>query len=116
MAQLTTNAGGLATPEGSLSDTIGRLRSEFTSLRHELRDAKSENCRLRREIDRWRARFRPLGADDIASLRRSVAFYCHPDRGGNGELMSRLNALFDVLAGQELTTRIGTACQEGRAA
>jgi hypothetical protein len=27
-----------------------------------------------------------------------VAYYCHPDRGGDADLMSKLNTLFDFLA------------------
>jgi hypothetical protein len=94
----------------SLTDTIGRLRSEFTSLENELRHAKSENSRLRRELTRWRSQYRSSPVSDTAALRRHVAFYCHPDRGGDGELMSTLNALFDFLAAFECGPEL---CAEG---
>ncbi|MBW2277116.1 MAG: hypothetical protein JRF63_06465, partial [Deltaproteobacteria bacterium] len=100
----------------SLSTTIGRLRSEFSSLRNELSDTKRENNALRSELDLWRSKYQALRGSDMASLRRNVSFYCHPDRGGNTELMSRLNALFDFLAGGAASTRVVEECRKGRAA
>jgi hypothetical protein len=60
---------------------------------------------LRAELDRTRAQLRhaqeipkmKFSADQLTSLRRRVAFYCHPDRGGDVVLMRDLNTLFDVL-------------------
>lgn len=82
----------------SLSDAISILRNEFSRMKDELRTTHSENNRLRSELARWRLRCRPRQEMDLAGLRRRVAFYCHPDRGGDADLMSRLNTLFDLLA------------------
>jgi hypothetical protein len=95
----------------SLAETIGRLRSEFSSLKDELRHTKGENDRLRQELVRWRSQCRSSPVSNTAALRRHVAFYCHPDRGGDGELMSTLNALFDFLASFECGPEL---CADGR--
>lgn len=98
MEQATTFIANPVAQGGRLNQTIGRLRSEFAGLKNELANTKSENSRLQREVARWRFRFQALRVADVASLRRHVAFYCHPDRGGDAELMSCLNALFDILS------------------
>ncbi len=82
----------------SLVEAVAKLQFEFSSMKTELRHAHSENTRLKGDLSRWRSRCRAMPESDIASLRRRVAFYCHPDRGGDDDLMSRMNTLFDFLA------------------
>ena len=81
----------------SLVDTIAELGAEFSSLRVNLRIARGEIARLEGELARLRPIRRAMPELDYASLRRRVAYHCHPDRGGSADLMSRLNALFDFL-------------------
>lgn len=98
MEAIAITSGSRSRRGQSLSDAICSLRSEFSRMEDELRTTRSENSRLRGELARWRRRYRPQQKMDLAGLRRRVAFYCHPDRGGDAELMSRLNTLFDMLA------------------
>jgi regulator of replication initiation timing len=100
----------------SLTETIGRLSTEFSNLKDELRDTKNENDRLRHELARWRSQCRSAPLSDTAALRRHVAFYCHPDRGGDTELMSTLNALFDFLASFECGPRLCAEARQERSA
>jgi len=81
----------------SLADSIGFLHDQFHALRRELEDVRGENSRLRQEVAVWRAQFRSLPVKEVAQLRRNVAYYCHPDRGGDADVMCKLNALFDFL-------------------
>lgn len=79
----------------SLGDTIARLWTEFTNVKRRLSEAHSEIHRLKDQLARQRPSVQP--GLDFGALRRRVAFYCHPDRGGDVALMSELNNLFDVL-------------------
>lgn len=82
--------------EPSLAGAIMRLNAELVRMKSELNAATSEIIRLRRRLLRQPQRG-ALGAFDLGELRRGVAFYCHPDRAGDAQLMSRLNTLFDLL-------------------
>ena len=89
----------VAIPSGkpTLTDTISSLCTEFRGINQELCNALRENRELRQEVAEWRTRHRTLTGTDLPALRRRVAFCCHPDRGGDADLMGTLNALFDVL-------------------
>lgn len=80
-----------------LVETIAQLRSEFINLRTELLKAHDENARLKSELDKSRQVTSDKSSFDLLSLRRRVAFCCHPDRGGDIELMKDINLLFDSL-------------------
>lgn len=84
--------------QSMLSQTIGKIRSEFWMLKRELMDARSEIRQLKAILAKERKLYPKLKGVKIDSLRRRVAFYCHPDRGGDAELMTNLNTLFDSLA------------------
>jgi hypothetical protein len=85
----------IRTESRSLVSAIRSLRDEFSTVAAELRDAQSEIARLRRELTCLRAA-NPTPSDlNLASLRREVTFACHPDRGGNEQVMCRVNVLFD---------------------
>ncbi len=84
----------------SLLTTITRLAAELTDLKSQLRQARLDVSRLSLMLARTRNRPRPVDPGELEGLRRRVAYYCHPDRGGDGELMSRLNRLFDALQNQ----------------
>jgi len=81
----------------SLGESITRLGTEFLHMKSSLREAQCEIARLRGELARLRLPRRRIPNSDMASLRRQVAYHCHPDRGGDAELMSNLNTLFDFL-------------------
>ena len=81
-----------------LVETISKLNTEFSNMKNRLRDVQCENTSLRGELARWRSQYSKMPEIDFASLRRRVAYFCHPDRGGDADLMSRLNNLFDLLA------------------
>jgi len=81
----------------SLTETIADLRVEFDNIKNELRSAYSEKDRLMGDLAKWRARYRTLPEMDLGKMRRRLAFYCHPDRGGDAALMSNVNQLFDLL-------------------
>jgi hypothetical protein len=51
------------------------------------------------DIRRLKLRERParFGTMSLHELRRRLAFYCHPDRGGDQRLMQSINVLFDYL-------------------
>ena len=80
----------------TLIDAIANVHVEFAQMRNELSAAQREIARLRRKLSQ-RRQSQPAPDLDLASLRRNVAFYCHPDRSGDGDLMRRLNVLFDYL-------------------
>ena len=80
-----------------LVETIAQLRSEFINLKTELLKAHDENARLKGELEKSRQPVNPASNFDLPSLRRRVAFCCHPDRGGDIELMKDINFLFDSL-------------------
>jgi hypothetical protein len=83
----------------SLGETIDRLGSEFSNMRSSLRDANSEITRLKSELARVSPQRSVMSKRDIAALRRRVAYHCHPDRGGDVEVMTDLNLLFDFVTG-----------------
>ena len=85
----------------SLTETIGKLWSEFSSMKQQLQQAHREINRLKNELSKTPGH-RAKPELDLASLRRRVAFYCHPDRGGDTALMSALNGLFDYLECSEI--------------
>lgn len=87
----------------SLGETITRLGTEFLHMKTSLREAQCEIARLRGELARLRFPKRRMPNADVAALRRQVAYHCHPDRGGDPELMSNLNTLFDFLERLEAT-------------
>jgi hypothetical protein len=82
----------------SIVEAVLKLRAEFSSMKNELHLVHCENAKLRGELARWRSRCRGMPELDLSALRRRVAYYCHPDRGGDADLMSKLNTLFDFLA------------------
>lgn len=82
----------------SLTGAINNLGSEFVRLRSELQDAQCEILRLRRRLAK--AQPSTVPGLELSSLRRQVAYHCHPDRGGSHQLMSDLNTLFDLLEGR----------------
>jgi hypothetical protein len=90
-----TNQRSKGTP--SIAQAVKELRMEFSCVKSELHDAKRENDRLKNELAKCGSLYQALSDLEISKLRRRVTFYCHPDRGGDGELMSTLNALFDCL-------------------
>ena len=85
------------TPRGSIVDAVANVYARFAQLQADLQAAHREIAELRRSQVQGRTMPLPLPDPDLASLRRHVAVYCHPDRSGNGELMCRLNVLFDYL-------------------
>jgi hypothetical protein len=98
------------TAHASLGETIASLCVEFRNVRDELESTLRENQALKRELHGWRRRHRSLTTTDVGRLRRHVAYYCHPDRGGDAGLMSTLNALFDEL---ERDRTPAVECAEG---
>ena len=97
MHYTTTSPTQSSTSGPSLAGAIGELHSQFAVIQEELRFAHTELDRLRGVLFTWQAHFEKLPCLNLSSLRRHAAFYCHPDRGGNVELMSGLNVLFDIL-------------------
>lgn len=88
----------------TLRDVIAGVHDKLSTLQGELREAHQEIEMLREELA-MSAESRAIPQAELGSLRRQVAFYCHPDRGGNGLLMRRLNVLFDFLqSGQPAPT------------
>ena len=81
----------------TLVDTITELKREFARMQEELREAHGEINRLQRKLDRRGSLSRFAPEVDVESLRRKVAVCCHPDRGGDNELMSTMNMLLDLL-------------------
>jgi hypothetical protein len=82
----------------SLRDAITSVHVEFSQLRRELREASRTIARLEQQLADQRWCSRAVSELDLASLRRGLAFHCHPDRGGDPSLMKNINALFDVLS------------------
>ena len=93
-----------------LAATIERFRSEFSCIRSELQLARTENSQLRREIAFLRTQCKTIPNTDISSLRRGVAYYCHPDRGGDASLMAKLNTLFDMISSIQTTNSNANQC------
>jgi len=61
---------------------------EVRKMQRKLQSAQQTIASLKRELDQ---------KTDVKVLRKRLVFHCHPDRGGDLELMQRLNALFDQL-------------------
>lgn len=98
VVELTINAASVMhLYPASLAKTIADIGVEFSNMKSKLRAAHSEITKLKNELTRRRPQYQVSSKTDFATLRRRVAFYCHPDRGGDAELMSRLNTLFDFL-------------------
>jgi hypothetical protein len=70
---------------GALASAVAQMRVQLTEANHKI-------ARLHEAL-----RVRSLSTAELSTLRRRVAYYCHPDRGGDAELMRRLNVLFDRL-------------------
>lgn len=89
----------------TIRQSLSGLRDKMISLEEECHATKTELRKMLRENITLRARLgrRPptnlhgMPNVDLPALRRRTAYYCHPDRGGDGELMRRLNTLFDFL-------------------
>ena len=84
----------------SLAQAVGDLGKDVVRLRGELQRAQLEINRLRGQLARTQpssAMTSPAQKERIQRLRRQISFHCHPDRGGDGELMQRINELFDDL-------------------
>jgi hypothetical protein len=85
----------------SVVDMVARLRADFSNTKSELNNARIENNRLKRALKRQQSQNDITTEFDLPSLRRAVAFYCHPDRGGSDVIMSKVNTFFDFLARQD---------------
>ncbi len=81
----------------TLRDAIAGVHNKLFDLKAELREAHQKIAVLKQELATNRPDFRTMPESNLSGLRRDVAFYCHPDRGGNDLLMRRLNVLFDYL-------------------
>jgi hypothetical protein len=81
----------------SLFGEIASFHGQFVQMQVELDAARREIARLKKSLAERGATPLALPETNLSSLRRGVAFYCHPDRSGDGELMRRLNVLFDYL-------------------
>lgn len=87
---------------GCLADVIRSLRNELERMQRELADARDELSSLRSERARAAHALRSTQPNlDLGALRRQLAFYCHPDRGGDPKVMRGINTLFDFLMSQE---------------
>jgi hypothetical protein len=106
MEAIASNQSTSPAPGGSLVETVSRLCVEFSAVQKELEDARSENHRLRTELEKWHSRWETLPSVDTSSLRRRVAYFCHPDRGGNTDLMSAINVVFDFISALEYPGRV----------
>jgi hypothetical protein len=71
----------------NLVEAIGRLKLELTRVTHMLYAAQGQREMLARKI----------AVVDVESLRKDLALYCHPDRGGDVSVMQRINVLCDAL-------------------
>lgn len=81
----------------TLGETVQELTCEFSNMQVKLRNAYDEINRLQKEIARQEEQCAMFPQSNLTSLRRRVAYYCHPDRGGDTNLMGQLNMLFDYL-------------------
>lgn len=89
-----------------LGAAIAQVRTEMSQMKIELDAARAEVARLKRTLC-WRTSYaNTYSHTNLRRLRREVALYCHPDRGGDVNVMQRINALFDDLE--------GTLCAESR--
>jgi hypothetical protein len=92
----------------AISGQLSGLREKMMSLEQECYEAKTELRKVLRDnvALTWKLNLRPpkyrgIPNIDLPSLRRQLTFYCHPDRGGDGELMRRIIELFDFLLASE---------------
>ena len=81
----------------TLRDAIAGVHNKLFDLTAELREARQKIASLKQELATNQPIPRAMPESNLSGLRRDVAFYCHPDRGGNDLLMRRLNVLFDFL-------------------
>lgn len=114
MQSVATHSNQVVPTARPLSATIAQFRAEFSSMRTELKDVHAKNAELEEELAKLRAKTQAASRLDLPSLRRHAAYYCHPDRGGNEDLMSRLNTLFDFLTAMDASTVSKQAGREGR--
>jgi hypothetical protein len=77
-------------------------------LRNQLREAHREISRLKKELRQATGPHLAIDRTKLRTLRRQVAFHCHPDRGGDERLMQHMNALFDSLECSEWTEEVPT--------
>lgn len=87
----------LRSAQPTLRDAIAGVHDKLFDLKAELREAHKKIALLKGELATNRPSSPAMPESNLAALRRGVAFYCHPDRGGNDLLMRRLNVLFDFL-------------------
>jgi hypothetical protein len=89
--------------EKSVDDAVNSLRGRFEYMEKKLAQANNEIAQLNEELSRYRTHGRParVQVSDFGWLRRRIAHFLHPDRGGDNELMARLNALLDYVEGQQ---------------
>ena len=85
------------TLHSSLFGEIASFHGQFVQMQAELDAARREIVRLKKSLAERGVTSLVLPETNLSSLRRHVAFYCHPDRSGDDELMRRLNVLFDYL-------------------
>lgn len=70
-----------------LTPTVASIQQDLRRVKLLLR----ENAALKAELA---TRPPPAPELDLESLRRKVVFYCHPDRGGDSDLLRDVLALF----------------------
>jgi hypothetical protein len=76
---------------------VSRIRTQFAAMKEELEESRYVIASLQSDLRCKRAKQRAVNEVPVAALRRQIAFRLHPDRGGDGEMMARLNALFDLI-------------------
>lgn len=76
---------------------VSQIRAQFADLQAELEEARYVIASLQSGLRLERAKQREVNDVPVAVLRRQVAYRLHPDRGVDPEIMSRLNALFDLV-------------------
>jgi len=77
-------------------DLISGVRTKLAEMERKLQAAEREIAKLNDELA---SRCAPPVSPtfNVGSIRRRTAFHLHPDRGGDAELLAKLNALFDVV-------------------
>lgn len=113
MQRTTAMNGTISMKRLSLVDSIEELQFRFANMKDELRDAYGEIARLRGTMAELETGFGGLPSTNVSALRRRVAFYCHPDRGGDGSVMGVLNTIFDFMENSQAL--ISDAEEGGRA-
>jgi hypothetical protein len=76
---------------------VSQIRTQFAAMKAELEESRYMIAILQSDLRCKRAKQRTVNELPVAALRRQIAFRLHPDRGGDGETMARLNALFDLI-------------------